>query len=79
MNTHTPLHEKHERFPIIKECIPNNLIDLTFIYMLYKTYKVEPTRVPPGGQLALKVMSSVNKRVPRRRTSINRRLLLVYF
>ena len=35
MNTHTPLHEKHERFPIIKECIPNNLIDLTFIYMLY--------------------------------------------
>ena len=33
--THTPLHEKHERFPIIKECIPHNLIDLTFIYMLY--------------------------------------------
>ena len=31
----TPLHEKHERFPIIKECIPNNLIDLTSIYMLY--------------------------------------------
>ena len=31
MNTHTPLHEKHERFPIIKECIPNTLIDLTFI------------------------------------------------
>ena len=35
VNTHTPLHEKHERFPIIKECIPNNLIDLKFIYMLY--------------------------------------------
>ena len=35
VNTHTPLHEKHERFPIIKECIPNNLTDLTFIYMLY--------------------------------------------
>ena len=35
VNTHTPLHEQHERFPIIKECIPNNLIDLTFIYMLY--------------------------------------------
>ena len=35
VNNHTPLHEKHERFPIIKECIPNNLIDLTFIYMLY--------------------------------------------
>ena len=32
---HTQLHEKHERFPIIKESIPNNLIDLTFIYMLY--------------------------------------------
>ena len=35
MNTHTPLHEKHERFPVIKECIPNNLIDLTFISLLY--------------------------------------------
>ena len=31
VNTHTPLHEKHERFPIIKECI-SNLIDLTFIF-----------------------------------------------
>ena len=28
-------HERHERFLIIKECIPNNLIDLTFIYILY--------------------------------------------
>ena len=35
VNTHTPIHKKHERFPIIKECIPNNLVDLTFIYMLY--------------------------------------------
>ena len=35
MNTHTPLHEKHERFLIIKECIPSNLIDLTFINILY--------------------------------------------
>ena len=35
MNTHTALHEKHERFPVIKECICYNLIDLTFIYMLY--------------------------------------------
>ena len=34
-HTTTCVHEKHERFPIIKECIPNNLIDLTFIYMLY--------------------------------------------
>ena len=24
MNTHTPPHEKHERFPIIKECICYN-------------------------------------------------------
>ena len=35
VNTHTPLHEKHERFPIIKECIPNNLIDFIFNVYLY--------------------------------------------